>query len=218
MVLFLQVLPLHMHVKILNCVKDARDLANCMAVSKGMYDAVRYIQNLNLVCLKKYYHLQRERCPIRAAANSDDEDEAEEEETDVENDDEDERGKDDDCCGGSTPRQFPPPHACQYPHHIPFKQVCLDMLEHADTVEQLRIEIEPEMQANPFQKDELHLVDFWLSEPMFVRKWVSHCSQSLQHLCLVDYGQQAIMRQSPIVRILSEHCKLRWPPKYDRFS
>lgn len=81
------------------------------------------------------------------------------------------------------------------------------MLGRVKDVKHLRIEVDQEMQANLFQKEEIHMVDFWLSEPMFVRKWVSACFRTLQHLTVVDYGQQAIMRQSPILRVLSENCK-----------
>lgn len=83
----------------------------------------------------------------------------------------------------------------------------MNMVQQVKRIEHLKLEIEPEMQANPFQKDEIHLKDFWLSEPYFVIAWAQAVGPSLQHLSLVDYGQQAIMCTTPIIRILAETCK-----------
>jgi hypothetical protein len=221
----LQALPVHVISDIINKVKDAKDLANCMATSKTMNEAVQDVRSLSLVCRKRYYDLARERFPIRRPCSIEDE----------EGDDDDETGSDDDsgdseeeeeeatcewsaapqaevCCGRAAPRH--PNSSKQLPVHVSFKNACLNMLRHVRQVEQLRIEVDVEMQANLFQKEEIHMVDFWLSEPLFVRKWLSLCSHSLRHLTLVDYGQQAIMRQSPIVRVLSETCK---PPLHLSF-
>ena len=225
----MQALPGHVLSDIINKVKDARDLANCMATSKTMNVAVQEVRSLSLVCRKRYYDLARERFPIRRPCSiSDDEDE----ETDSDDSDGGEEEEDDETCEWSAPiaphpnqnasctrgaaAPARPPHAGsgsskQLPVHVSFKNACLNMLRHANHVEQLRIEVDMEMQANLFQKEEIHMVDFWFSEPVFVRKWVSLCSHSLRHLTLVDYGQQAIMRQSPIVRVLSETCKPRQP-------
>jgi hypothetical protein len=83
----------------------------------------------------------------------------------------------------------------------------MNMVQQVKRIEHLKLEIEPEMQANPFQKDEIHLKDFWLSEPCFVTNWARRVGPSLQHLCLVDYGQQAILRPTPVVQILADTCK-----------
>jgi hypothetical protein len=209
-----QALPLDVQVEILNKVADARGLASCMATSRSMKQAVKSVQSLNLICRKRDYEITRALNPVKPPSPySDDEDDMDSDESDEEEEehsDSDSDEEDDECCGGSASGADPSRESSSSSisqGHVPFKNACLQMLKHADKVEKLRLEIEPEMQANPFQKDEIHLVDFWLSEPAFARKWVELCSHTLQHLSLVDYGQQAIMRQSPILRILSEKCK-----------
>lgn len=207
----MQILPLHVQVEVLNWVRDARDLANCMAASKTMKEAVQYVQTLNLVCRKRYYDLARERNPVRPPSSDDEDADSDaadyEEESDNDSDSELDDSDSDDCCGSSHDRSAMHCDNGSKQQYVTFKQGCLNMLKSTVGVQQLRMEIEPEMQANPFQKEEIHLMDFWLTEPTFVRKWIDTCSRSLQHLCLVDYGQQAIVRQTPVLRILSQNCK-----------
>jgi hypothetical protein len=202
-----ETLPVEVLSDIINRVEDARDLANCMATSKALSDAVKQVNTLHLVCLKHYYDLARERFPIRPPCSYL---ESEEDEHCYEM----ASSSQDSCCAGR--HYTPSPRHCSSSsseHHVPlirhvsFKSACLNMLTHVNDVERLRIEVDQEMQANQLIKEEIHMVDFWLSEPMFVRKWTSACGHSLQHLTLVDYGQQAIMRQTPILRILSETCR-----------
>ncbi|CAM6026640.1 unnamed protein product [Sphagnum balticum] len=72
---------------------------------------------------------------------------------------------------------------------------------------QLRIEIEPKLQSKSVGADEREQSDFWLSDPGHLYNWVPSVAHSLQHLCIVDYGHQAIGRVSPILKILSHYCK-----------
>jgi len=74
-------------------------------------------------------------------------------------------------------------------------------------IQQLRIEVEPKLQAKTVPEDEKRRTDFWLSDPLFVRKWLPALHITLEHVCLVDYGQQAIMRRSDIIRVFSYSCK-----------
>jgi hypothetical protein len=71
-------------------------------------------------------------------------------------------------------------------------------------VARLRIEIEPELQSKSVRKEEQAL---WLSNPLQLVKWVPSTAKSLQHLCIIDYGQQAIMKTSSILEILSRNCE-----------
>ncbi|CAM6059070.1 unnamed protein product [Sphagnum tenellum] len=151
-----EVLPECLVVEIMNRVQDARELAKCCVVSKGLRQAVQNVLFVQLICLKKYYMEARTGPLVR----------------------------------------------------VPFKQAVMNMVQQVKRIEHLKLEIEPEMQANPFQKDEIHLKDFWLSEPYFVIAWAQAVGPSLQHLSLVDYGQQAIMCTTPIIRILAETCPL----------
>ncbi|XP_024384501.1 F-box/LRR-repeat protein At4g29420 isoform X1 [Physcomitrium patens] len=214
-----EALPIHVLSDIINKVKDARDLANCRATSKTMKEVVREVRCLNLVCLKRYYELARKRYPVRpqcSYSDTEDEDDMIESDSDESEEDEDDddccemsqvnsnRGYQNGCCANSSSFSN---SSLQHTDNVSFKNACLKMLRCVGKVEQLRIEVDQEMQDNPLLKEEIHMVDFWLSEPMFVRKWVYSCGHSLQHLTVIDYGQQAIMRQSPILRILSEQCK-----------
>jgi hypothetical protein len=74
-------------------------------------------------------------------------------------------------------------------------------------IQQLRIEIEPKLQSKSVDANEREHSDFWLSDPVHLRIWVPSVAQTLQHLCIVDYGQQAIVRVSPILKLLSHYCK-----------
>jgi hypothetical protein len=73
---------------------------------------------------------------------------------------------------------------------------------------QLRIEIEPKLQSKSVGADEREQSDFWLSDPGHLYNWVPSVAHSLQHLCIVDYGHQAIGRVSSILKILSHYCKI----------
>jgi hypothetical protein len=72
---------------------------------------------------------------------------------------------------------------------------------------QLRIEIESKLQSKSVSADEREHSDFWLSDPVHLYAWVPSVAQTLQHLCIEDYGHQAIVRVSSILKILSHYCK-----------
>ncbi|CAM6016127.1 unnamed protein product [Sphagnum balticum] len=71
-------------------------------------------------------------------------------------------------------------------------------------VVQLRVEIELNLQSKSVPAEEQALL---LSNPRQLKKWVPSTGNTLQHLCIIDYGQQAIMKKSSILQILSRHCK-----------
>ncbi len=73
-----------------------------------------------------------------------------------------------------------------------------------ECVVQLRVEIELELQSKsvPMEKQAS-----WLSNPLQLKKWVPKMGETLQHLCIIDYGQQAIMKQSYTLEIVSQHCE-----------
>jgi hypothetical protein len=88
-----------------------------------------------------------------------------------------------------------------------FRQAVERDLLNKSRIQQLRIEIEPKLQSKSVDADEREHSDFWLSDPDHLRIWVPSVAQTLQHLCIVDYGQQAIVRVSPILKLLSHYCK-----------
>jgi hypothetical protein len=90
---------------------------------------------------------------------------------------------------------------------ITFRRAVEQDLQTKFHVLQLRIEIEPKLQSKSVGADEREQSDFWLSDPGHLHNWVPSVAHSLQHLCIVDYGHQAIGRVSPILMILSQYCK-----------
>jgi hypothetical protein len=71
-------------------------------------------------------------------------------------------------------------------------------------VAELRVEIELKLQSKAIPAEEQTLL---LSNPRQLMKWVPRTGNTLQHLCIIDYGQQAMMKTSSILKILSRHCE-----------
>lgn len=88
-----------------------------------------------------------------------------------------------------------------------FRNVVVDFLKGKPLLLQIRIEIEAKLQSKTVPEAERRRTDFWLSDPFHVIRWIPSVQASLQHLCIVDYGQQAIMRRTSILKILSQNCK-----------
>jgi len=88
-----------------------------------------------------------------------------------------------------------------------FRQAVEQDLLTKSRIHQLQIEIESKLQSKSVGADEREHSDFWLSDPDHLYNWVPSVAQTLQHLCIVDYGNQAIVRVSPILKILSQCCK-----------
>jgi hypothetical protein len=95
----------------------------------------------------------------------------------------------------------------QLKQYIPFRQVLEHDLRSKRCLIQLRIEIDPKLQSKSVPAEERRECDLWLSDPLHLIKWVPSVGKTLQHLCIVDYGIQAIMRKSSILKILSQHCE-----------
>ncbi|XP_024367979.1 F-box/LRR-repeat protein At4g29420 isoform X1 [Physcomitrium patens] len=74
-------------------------------------------------------------------------------------------------------------------------------------IEQLHIEVDPMLQSKEVPDNKRSRTDFWMSDPCFVSGWSRHLGATLQHLCMVDYGKQAVLRKSSILQILSQNCK-----------
>ncbi|XP_024359856.1 F-box/LRR-repeat protein At4g29420 isoform X1 [Physcomitrium patens] len=88
------------------------------------------------------------------------------------------------------------------------KDTVVNIVSKKRHVERLRIEVEPRLQSKEVPENERRRTDFWMSDPYFVREWLPRLGATLQHLCIVDYGKQAIMRRSSVLKIISHNCKL----------
>lgn len=87
-----------------------------------------------------------------------------------------------------------------------FKESVKSLLGQLDGVEELRLEIEEKIQGKKYKEEELDKTSLWLSERSFVAAWVPPVARTLQYLCLIDYGQQAIFKPSPLLTTLSSNC------------
>jgi hypothetical protein len=95
----------------------------------------------------------------------------------------------------------------QLEQYTPFRQALEHDLKSKRCLIQLRIEIDPKLQSKSVPAEERQQCDLWLSDPEHLKEWVPSVGKTLQHLCIVDYGIQAIMRKSSILKILSQHCE-----------
>jgi hypothetical protein len=95
----------------------------------------------------------------------------------------------------------------QLKQYTPFRQALEHDLRSKRRLIQLRIEIDPKLQSKSVPAEERRQCDLWLSDPLHLIKWVPSVGKTLQHLCIVDYGIQAIMRKSSVLKILSQHCE-----------
>jgi protein required for attachment to host cells len=93
-----------------------------------------------------------------------------------------------------------------------FRQILPTVLQGLECVAQLRIEVEPKLQSKVVSEAERKCTDHWMTDVLFVNKWIRYVQSSIQHLCIVDYGQQAIMRRSSILTVISQTCECSLPP------
>jgi hypothetical protein len=91
---------------------------------------------------------------------------------------------------------------------IKFRHIVPTILRETECVTQLRLEIEPNLQLKVVPPSERKESDHWLTDPLFVKTWIPSIQATLQHLCIVDYNQQAFSRRSNLVTILSETCSV----------
>ncbi|KAL2651902.1 hypothetical protein R1flu_020030 [Riccia fluitans] len=92
-------------------------------------------------------------------------------------------------------------------HVIPFKDIVMGKIKSFKCLEKLRLEIEEGMQASRFKDEVIVKNSLWLSEEKFVLEWLPPVSKTLQSLTVIDYGQQAIFNQTPLLHHLSNYCK-----------
>ena len=176
---YLRELPLYLIEDILNRVEDARYIALAQLLGKDWWEAGKHVRSLRFVVLDMYHEWVRD----TGSASSSESDGA----------------------GPSTSgsRQ-------SYPGRRwgkTFKEQFVMIVKNKDSIIQLRIEVEGKLQSKTVPEGERRRTDFWLTDPWFLRQWLPGMGATLQHLCIVDYGQQAIMRRSSIIKILSQSCE-----------
>ena len=178
-------LPQHVLEDILERLQDARHIAKAKLVCKEFWEAGNNVRSLRFVVLDECHERARNRVEKRStlrwpmSGNQASVSDG----------------------GGSNSAG-----SSQHVHDGGFKTQMVEILKMHDLV-QLRVEIESKLQAKTVPEDERQRTDFWMSDPWFLMKWLPGMGSTLQHLSIVDYGQQAIMRRSSIVRILSQSCE-----------
>lgn len=81
----------------------------------------------------------------------------------------------------------------------PFKEQFLKIMKNKDHIVQLRIIVEAKLQSKIVPEGDNHGADFWQTDPWFLKQWLPGMGLSPQHLSIVDYEQQAILRRSSII-------------------
>ncbi|KAH8952232.1 hypothetical protein BDL97_09G072200 [Sphagnum fallax] len=87
-----------------------------------------------------------------------------------------------------------------------FRHLVPEILRKTKCIVRLWIEIDPKLQSKKVADGERVFTDHWLTDPLKVNKWIPSVQATLQDLCIVDYGQQAISRPSSLLAILSQTC------------
>nr|PNR33947.1 hypothetical protein PHYPA_023763 [Physcomitrium patens] len=170
-------LPVPIVEDILDRVGDAKDILNVQLVCKYFWGIGENIRSVRIVVLNRFHERARRSTGSLAL----------EEKPSI--------------AGSPESLTDAPKSASTIKHKI------VKFLENKLRLEQLHIEIEPMLQAKSVPEDERRRDDFWMSDPGFLNQCVARAGSRLQHLCVVDYGQQAIMRKSSILRIVSQSCK-----------
>jgi hypothetical protein len=88
-----------------------------------------------------------------------------------------------------------------------FRHLVPEILRKTKCIVRLWIEIDSKLQSKKVPDGERVFTDHWLTDPLKVNKWIPFVQTTLQDLCIVDYGQQAISRPSSLLAILSQTCK-----------
>ncbi|XP_024403653.1 F-box/LRR-repeat protein At4g29420 isoform X2 [Physcomitrium patens] len=175
-------LPVPIVEDILDRVGDAKDILNVQLVCKYFWGIGENIRSVRIVVLNRFHERARRSTGSLAL----------EEKPSI--------------AGSPESLTDAPKSASTIKHKI------VKFLENKLRLEQLHIEIEPMLQAKSVPEDERRRDDFWMSDPGFLNQCVARAGSRLQHLCVVDYGQQAIMRKSSILRIVSQSCELLVKP------
>jgi hypothetical protein len=228
-------LPVDLYLRILSSgFEDARDIAKVSGVCKGFNEAAKLVTSIRYVCREKDHAKARRTKTIASTPSQSDKAEASERDSD-ENILEDVTTQRDaevseiddkeyDSHDGKLPEIGNEDIPCKsgdgipgfksigklvegLPQELLFRQAVKQDLLTKSCVQQLRIETEPKLLSKSVGADEREHSDFWLSDPDHLYNWVPSVAQTLQHLCIVDYGYQAIFRVSPILKILSQCCK-----------
>lgn len=172
-------MPVYVLEDIFNRLEDAKLIATAQLACKDFWDAGNHVRSLRLTVLETYHARARNVFDLRSLRSG--------------IPDGGESSSSQDTRDGKP--------------KVKFKDQMVQILIKKCYIIQLRIEVEPKLQSKTVPEDEKRRTDFWISDPYYLKKWLPAMGSTLEHICLVDYGQQAIMRRSSIIRLLSQICK-----------
>lgn len=228
----LQVLPQYLIEEIINRLENARNIAIARCVCKSFNEAAVRVQSIRIVCLNEYHDRVRaerrvpttnlnlnlssnpnpnpntnanERANSSAAASTSTSSNTVNNNrlaTSTNNNNNDE-----------TRRHTVSPSVPSVLNErkvLMFREVVVKVLKNMPCLGQLRIEIEPRLQSKQVPEGERRKTDHWLSDQLYLKKWIPFVKDTLQYLCIIDYAQQAIMRRTPILKLLSLHCEWKF--------
>lgn len=190
----MQPLPQPILDDIVNRVGDAKDIAVIETASKDLLGAGRNVTSLRLVCLKTYHDRARdegERIAEEFSAKT----EGRSGQT---------GGRGEASTSGSSQVSE---NEKEKEEPLLFRDLVIKVVKQKRNLIQVRIEIESKLQSKIVPEKERRRTDHWLTDPHHLNKWIPFVSRTLEHLCIVDYGQQAIMRRTSILKILSNECE-----------
>lgn len=195
-------LPEYLLEDIINRLENAKNIALASCVCTSFKEAGKIVKSLRIVCLNEYHVGARaERPPsnfnqrVDSSAST----------SQIVNNSASTsshilhnaaRNDDDDGYSSSDERR-----------PLIFRDLVVKVLKGKRCLVQLRIEIEPRLQSKSVPEGERRKTDHWLSDPLHLKQWIPSVKDTLQHLCIVDYGQQAIMRRTQILKLLSQNCE-----------
>ena len=189
----LEVLSQALLEEIFNRLENASAIASASCVCRSFKEAGRRVRSARLICLNKYHEDARAGIGLHDA-------------------------KAEASTSNAAPAQGAPQGAVSMNDDegsssgdensfLVFRDVVVDFLREKPFLAQLRIEIESRLQSKTVPVLERRRTDFWLSDPFHLMRWVPSVQATLQHVCIVDYGQQAIIRRTSILKILSQNCE-----------
>jgi len=184
----LEVLSQTLLEEIFNRLENASFIASASCVCKSFKEAGRRVRSARLICLDKYHVAAREGGGLHDTKGESSSTPSGPATTGSVSDEEGSSSGDESSL-------------------VVFRDVVVDFLRNKPFLVQLRVEIEARLQSKVVPVPERRRTDFWLSDPFHLMRWVPSVQATLVHLCIVDYGQQAIMRRTNILKILSQNCE-----------
>ena len=189
----MQPLPQYIIDDVVNRLEDAKIIAVVETVSRDFLQAGRNVRSLRLVCTREFHDRARAEGELSAEHFT--------AKTEGRIGQTGGRGEAStsgsfQVSGNENENKFPR-----------FRDLVIKNVKPRPCLIQLRIEVEPRLQSKTVPEGERRRTDHWLSDPHHIIQWIPYVSRTLEHLCIVDYGQQAIMRRTSILKILSESCE-----------